>query len=201
MWGLVDIRQKQLTEGATVSLFVSLIVLSRRDKSFLTSLRNFHSYSLNRRNSICFMMFGWKRTFYNFRESFTRLFGFQPILTILFVSVIVLSRRDKAFLTSLWNFKSCLSNWRNWICFMIFEWNRTCQKLWECFARLFGFQPILTILIGFRPIRFNWPISKHCNIFLSTAPINQLILLIYSQVRKDRFTAIVEISETFDKGN
>ena len=123
--GLVNIRQRPLTEATSLQLFVSLIVLSRRDKAFLNSLRNFHSYSSNRRNSICFMMFGWKRRFKKLRECDEQLFGFQPILTILFVSPIVLSPRYKAFLTSLRNFKSYLSNMRNSICFMMIRWKRT----------------------------------------------------------------------------
>ena len=118
---------------------------------------------------------GAKRPFYNHWWDLVKIWQRQLTEATsfpLFVSLILLPRRDKAFLTSLWNFKRYSSNWRNSISFMMFRWKRTYQKLLESFVLLFDFQPILTILIGFRRIRFNWPISKHCHIFWSSAPIN-----------------------------
>ena len=93
-WGLVNIPQRPVTKGATVSLFVSPIVLSRRDKMFFRSLRNFHSYSSNRRNSICFMMFAWKRTSKKLWESFAHLFGFWTISnrTVCFTNCLISTR-------------------------------------------------------------------------------------------------------------
>ena len=126
----VNIRQSYPTEAKTISLLDSLILLSQRDKAFFTSLRNFKSYSPNGRNSICFMMCGWKRTY---------------------------------------------------------------EKVWESFKHLLTFQPILTILTDLSGIRINCSNSKHCHIFWSTPPINQLTLLFSSLTRKDHFITICDI--------
>ena len=48
----------------------------------MTILRNFHSCSSNRRDSICLMMLRWIKTYEKFWEYFTHLFTFQPIFTI-----------------------------------------------------------------------------------------------------------------------
>ena len=61
---MTNIRQMYLTLPTTASLLVSLLVVCRTDKAVLTSLRNFYSNPSNRRKSICFMMFGWKRAIY-----------------------------------------------------------------------------------------------------------------------------------------
>ena len=76
--------------------------------------------------------------------------------------------------------------------FMTFEWKRAFLEHWESFAKLFRFHPLLTQLIYFRLITPKKPISKHCYIFSTTAPINELLILFTSLTQSHHFRTIGE---------
>ena len=104
-------------------------------------------------------------TFGETSQTFDEATSLKPVFSSRLVSLIVLSQQDKAFFTSLRNFKSYSPNRRNSICFMMCGWKRTYEKVWESFKHLLTFQPILTIQTDLRRIRINCSNSKHCHIF------------------------------------